>query len=141
MLSRQLPAAVSRSEALSSNWTNFPASAKVEGETAGPASGEVPKAGGEPGGSALESGADLRHADVTAVSAAETREKKWRREGDMFSPNHIVAEALGNSPARSFAASCSNQRHSIVGAAPDAARSIALGCQSPKPILDILSFV
>src|ERR1700722_17732306 len=46
---RQLPAAVSRSEGLSSNCTSFSASAKVEVETTGPTSGEVPKAGGVPG--------------------------------------------------------------------------------------------
>jgi hypothetical protein len=49
---RQLFAAISRCSRLSSTWTSFSASAKVEGETSGPASGAAPKVGGAPGGGA-----------------------------------------------------------------------------------------
>src|SRR5262249_42127855 len=80
MLLRQLPAACSRSAGLRSNWTSFSTSAKVAGETGGPTSGAVPKAGGAPAGGAEAWEAVLRHAAETAARAAETRLRKWRRE-------------------------------------------------------------
>jgi hypothetical protein len=85
MLLRQLPAAISRSAPLSSNCTSFSASAKVEGETGGPASGAVPKAGGAPGGTVSEADAGLRrHAVSSAVNAAEAPPRNRRREFDMY---------------------------------------------------------
>jgi hypothetical protein len=50
MILRQLVAAMEHSLGVISTWTNFPASAKVEGETSGPTAGLVPNAPGEPGG-------------------------------------------------------------------------------------------
>ena len=90
MVLRQLPAAISRSAALSSNWASFSASAKVEGETGGPTSGAVPKAGGVPGGGASGSGEDLRHATVALMRAVAVWLRNCLRESDMFSPKDIV---------------------------------------------------
>src|SRR5450432_801480 len=91
MVLRQLPAAVSRSARVSSNCTSFSASAKVDGETCGPTSGEGPNAGGAPGGRAAELGAGLRHAAAAAMRAAEERFRNCLREFGILSPNHIVA--------------------------------------------------
>src|SRR5437870_13906201 len=46
---RQLSTAIARSELLIETCASFSASAKVEGETAGPAPGAVPNVGGAPG--------------------------------------------------------------------------------------------
>src|SRR6185437_3607369 len=74
MLRRQLPAACARSSAASENWTSFSASAKVAGETGGPTSGLVPKAGGAPGVAGVPATgapgcASRLQAAVTAASA------------------------------------------------------------------------
>src|ERR1019366_628443 len=90
MVLRQLPAAIWRSAALSSNCMSFSASAKGELETAGPTSGATPNAGGAPGGGAAEFGVGLRHAAAAAISAAEERPRNWRREFDISPPNHIL---------------------------------------------------
>src|SRR3954454_4304035 len=72
---RQLPAAILRSLLPSSNCTSFSASAKVDVETGGPASGDVPKAGGAPGVAVAASGPPLRHPGNAANRQAETRVK------------------------------------------------------------------
>ena len=72
---RQLPAAMLRSPLPSSNCTSFSASAKVDVETGGPASGDVPKAGGAPGVVVAASGARLRHPGNAAMRKVETRVK------------------------------------------------------------------
>src|SRR5271157_5526548 len=106
MVIRQLPAAIRRSAALSSNCASFSASAKVAGETGGPTPGASPKAGGAPGGSDRESGVGLRHATVAVTRAVEAQPRNCRREFDMFSPNAIVAggpnggAAVGWTPRR-----------------------------------------
>src|SRR5215471_144021 len=94
MVLRQLPAAISRSAALNSTCTSFSASANVDGETAGPVSGAVPKAGGAPGGREVESGVGLRHAAAAAQRAAEERLRKRLRESDMVFCEPILAKEV-----------------------------------------------
>ena len=91
---RQLPAAVSRSDGLSSNCTSFSASANVEGETGGPASGAVPKAGGLPAGRPVESAAGLRQATSDVMSTPDERLRNLRRVSDMFILNIVMAPLL-----------------------------------------------
>ena len=80
---RQLAAAVSRSGALIWTCTNFSASANVVGDTSGPTSGEVPKAGGAPAGGVsifCSFGASARHAATAPRMPSGARIRNWRRE-------------------------------------------------------------
>jgi|SRR5690348_4086943 hypothetical protein len=95
MLLRQLPAAVWRSAGLSSNCTSFSASAKVDVETGGPASGDVPKAGGAPGVVGADSDCvGWRQATEEVISAAETPLRNCRRELDIVSTEPQCKAAL-----------------------------------------------
>src|SRR5579871_4408099 len=92
MLLRQFPAASWRSAALIGNCTSFSACSNVAGETGGPTSGEVPNAGGAPGGRDAGSGDGLRHAIAVVMRAAEAPVINWRRDFGMVSSNHIAAK-------------------------------------------------
>src|SRR5438477_10325805 len=80
MLLRQLDAAISRSAALISTCASFSACANVAGETGGPTSGDVPNAGGAPGGKSAALLTGLRQAAVTAAMLADTRVRNCRRD-------------------------------------------------------------
>lgn len=73
----------------------------VEVDTTGPASGAVPKAGGEPGGSDADSGLGFRHAVMATERAVAARFKNSRREFDMLTimPERQPRDFAGDSRA------------------------------------------
>src|SRR5580704_10893799 len=82
MFPRQVLAARSRSGLLIVNCTSFSASANVVVETSGPAGGDVPNAGGAPGGGSAAdfSGLPPRHPAAAASRPSVDCVRKLRRD-------------------------------------------------------------
>src|ERR1700688_1831677 len=93
MFIRQLRAARSRSARVKLTCTSFSASAKVEGDTSGPAGGAVPNAGGAPGGMSAAICALLRNPAAAPSKASEECVKNCLRDFDIFPPKRIIAPA------------------------------------------------
>jgi hypothetical protein len=72
--------------------TSFSASAKVEGDTSGPAGGEVPNAGGAPGADSAVPFDLLRHPAAAPSKASEECVKNCLRDFDISPPNRIAAD-------------------------------------------------
>ncbi len=101
MFSRQLLAASARSGLVNSTCMSFSASAKVAGDTSGPAACDVPNAGGAPGGGSAVFGDLPRHPAAAPIRASDAWVRNCLRDFDIFpmSSGRIVAMAgTGNEP-------------------------------------------
>ena len=91
-----------RSASSNSTCTSFSASANVPGETSGPVEGDVPNAGGAPGGSSADLCACFWHAAAAPSSPTDVALKNCLRDFDMVSPNHIVAAGRYSKPKNMY---------------------------------------
>src|SRR5947209_19215124 len=89
MVRRQLLAPMPRSASVNCTCMSFSASAKVEGETSGPTSGPVPKAGGSPGGRLLAVWAWLRRVAAAPRSPNDVVFRNRLRDLDVKPPSGI----------------------------------------------------
>jgi hypothetical protein len=62
----------------------------VEGDTSGPTGGEVPNAGGAPGGFSAVFGDLLRHPAAAPSKASDECVRNFLRDFDISPPNRIV---------------------------------------------------
>src|SRR5579884_1416829 len=87
MASRQLPAAISRSGGVRSKRTSFSACSNVAGETTGPTGGEVPNAGGAPGGNSEGLAVCPFRAAAAPSMPSDVRARNSLRDFAMSPPN------------------------------------------------------